>query len=155
LLTALVIVGIGFIIRLSWTIHGIWDSFPGLFLRELWPVNKNNLAAVRLVSFFSMVIVVGSLVPMEAAFLRSPAVKPLILCGQQSLEIFCLGILLSALGHFLLSEYSSSIVTQIGVNVAGVVVLCLTAKMIDWYKTMGRMPRAAGAGGGRGSAMSP
>jgi len=155
LLTALVIVGIGFIIRLSWTIHGICDSFPGLFLRELWPVNKNNLAPVRLVSFFSMVIVVGSLVPMEAAFLRSPAVKPLILCGQQSLEIFCLGILLSALGHFLLSEYSSSIVTQIGVNVAGVVVLCLTAKMIDWYKTMGRMPRAAGAGGGRGSAMSP
>ena len=155
LLTALVIVGIGFIIRLSWTIHGICDSFPGLFLRELWPVNKNNLAPVRLVSFFSIVIVVGSLVPMEAVFLRSPAVKPLILCGQQSLEIFCLGILLSALGHFLLSEYSSSIVTQIGVNVAGVVVLCLTAKMIDWYKTMGRMPRAAGAGGGRGSAMSP
>jgi len=155
LLTALIIVGIGFIIRLSWTIHGIWDSSSGLFLKELWPVNKNNLAPIRLVSFFSMVIVVGNLVPMEAAFLRTAAVKPLILCGQQSLEIFCLGILLSALGHFLLSEYSSSIGTQIGVNVVGIVVLCLTAKMIDWYKTMGRMPPAAGVAGGRGSAISP
>jgi len=94
------------------------------------------------------------LVPMDAGFLRSAAAKPLILCGQQSLEVFCLGILLSALGHFVLSEYSSAIVTQFAVNVAGVVALCLTAKMIDWYKTMDRVPRA-GAAGSRGNVVSP
>jgi len=83
-------------------------------------------------------------------FLRSPMAKPLILCGQQSLEIFCLGILLSALGHFLLSEYDSAIATQLAVNVAGVLALCLTAKMIDWYKSMGRIsqPLVAARGGG-------
>jgi hypothetical protein len=78
----------------------------------------------------------------------------LILCGQQSLEVFCLGILLSALGHFVLSEYSSTIVTQFAVNVAGVVALCLTAKMIAWYKTMGRLPQAA-ATGSRGNVAGP
>jgi hypothetical protein len=154
LLIAMVIIGVGFIIRLSWTINGIWDSFPGLFLKDLWPVNKNNLSPIRLVPFFSMVFVVGTLVPMEAAFLRAPAAKPLILCGQQSLEIFCLGILLSALGHFVLSEYSSTIVTQFAVNAVGVVALCLTAKMIDWYKIMGRMPRVAAAAGSRGNVSS-
>jgi len=94
------------------------------------------------------------LVPMDAVFLRSAVAKPLTLCGQQSLEVFCLGILLSALGHFVLSEYSSAIVTQFAVNVAGVVALCLTAKMIDWYKTMGRVPRT-GAAGSRGNVVSP
>jgi hypothetical protein len=150
LLMAMVIIGAGFIIRLSWTIHGVWDASPGFLLKYLWPVNKNNLSPVRIVPFFAIVFVVGTLVPMNAVFLRSAAARPLILCGQQSLEVFCLGILLSALGHFVLSEYSSTIVTQFAVNVAGVVALCLTAKMIDWYKTMDRTARAAAAGS-RGS----
>ena len=96
------IVAIALVIKLSWTIHGIWEPFPGFFLKELWPVNKNNLSPIRLVPFFAVVVVVAALVPLDAKFLRSPAAKPLILCGQQSLEIFCLGILLSALGHFVL-----------------------------------------------------
>jgi len=66
------------------------------------------------------------------------------LCGQQSLEVFCFGILLSALGHFILSEYNSRIVTQLAVNLAGVLALCLTAKMIDWYKSMGRTSQRSG-----------
>jgi len=150
LLMAIVIVVVGFVIKLSWTIHGIWDPFPGLFLKELWPVNKNNLSPTRLIPFFAMLVVVAALVPRDAVFLRSPMAKPLILCGQQSLEIFCLGILLSALGHFLLSEYDSAIATQLAVNVAGVLALCLTAKMIDWYKSMGRIsqPLVAARGGG-------
>jgi hypothetical protein len=155
LLMAIVIVGVGLIIKLSWTIHGIWDPFPGLFLKELWPVNKNNLSPIRLVPFFATVFVVGALVPPNAKFLRSPLAKPLIRCGQQSLEVFCFGILLSALGHFLLSEYNSAILTQLAVNVAGVLALCLTAKMIDWYKSVGRKPQPAGAARNRGNGMSP
>ena len=75
------------------------------------------------------------------------------LCGQQSLEIFCLGILLSALGHFVLSEYDSAISMQLLVNLAGILVMCLTARMFDWYKTMGRTqaPRFAAPQSGRGN----
>src|SRR6202140_2677116 len=35
---AAVVVAAGFVVKLSWTIHGIWDPFPGLLLKELWPV---------------------------------------------------------------------------------------------------------------------
>jgi OpgC protein len=79
----------------------------------------------------------------------------LVLCGQQSLEVFCLGILLSALGHFLLSEYNSAIVTQLAVNAVGVLALCLTAKIIDWYKNMGRVPQSAVAARGGSNGMIP
>jgi hypothetical protein len=155
LLMAIVIAAVGLIIKLSWTIHGVWDPFPGLFLKELWPVNKNNLSPIRLVPFFATVVVVGTLVPPNIKCLRSPMAKPLIWCGQQSLEVFCFGILLSALGHFLLSEYNSAIVTQLAVNVAGILALCLTAKMIDWYKSMGGTPHSTGAAFNRGNGMSP
>jgi hypothetical protein len=141
------IAAFGIVIKLSWTIHGVWDSFPGLFLKELWPVNKSNLSPIRLVPFFSTVVVIAAVVRSDAGFLGSPAAKPFILCGQQSLEIFCLGILLSALGHFLLSEYNSGIVIQLAVNVVGVLALFLTAKMIDWYKAMGRSPQPGARAG--------
>jgi hypothetical protein len=139
---AAILVAAGFLIKLSWTIHGVWEPFPGFFLKELWPINKNNLSPVRLVTFFAMLAVVAALVRNDAAFLRLSSARPLILCGQQSLEIFCLGILLSALGHFVLSEYNTDIALQIFVNLAGILVMCLTAKMIDWYKTMGRADRS-------------
>jgi len=146
---AVVVVAVGFVIRLSWTIHGVWDSIPGFFLKELWPVNKNNLSPIRIVPFFAAVVIVASL-PGDWGILRSRAARPLVLCGQQSLEIFCLGILLSALGHFVLSEYDSAIGFQLLVNLAGILAMCLTARMLDWYKTMGRMPilRAAAARAG-------
>ena len=141
LYAAIAITALGLVIKLSWTIHGVWDSFPGLLLKELWPVNKSNLSPIRLLPFFSTVVAIAAFVRPGSAFLRSPAAKPVILCGQQSLEIFCLGILLSALGHFVLSEYDSGIVIQLAVNVGGVLLLFLTAKMIDWYKAMGRSPQ--------------
>jgi hypothetical protein len=150
---AAVVVAAGFVIKLSWTVHGIWDAFPGLLLKELWPVNKNNLSPIRVIPFFAAVAIVVIAVPANTAFLRSLAAKPLVLCGQQSLEIFCLGILLSALGHFVLSEYDSAISTQLLVNLAGILVMCLTARMLDWYKTMGRTqaPRFAAAQSGHGN----
>jgi hypothetical protein len=142
------------VVKTSWTIHGVWEPFPGLFLKPLWPVNKNNLSPLRLVPFFALVLLVATHVPRNARFLGSMAARPLVLCGQQSLEIFCLGILLSALGHFILSEYTSDIVIQLAVNAAGITTMCLTAKMIDWYKATDRMPipRPAGprSGGGGG-----
>jgi len=150
---AVFFVAAGFAIKLSWTIHGIWDPFPGLLLKELWPVNKNNLSLIRVIPFFAAVAIVAVIVPANTAFLRSLAAKPLVLCGQQSLEIFCLGILLSALGHFILSEYDSAISIQLLVNLAGILVMCLTARMLDWYKTMGRTQAArfAATQSGRGN----
>jgi hypothetical protein len=88
-------------------------------------------------------------VPRDARFLRTAAARPWVLCGQQSLEIFCLGIILSALGHFVLTEYGAGVPMQLAVNAAGIAVMFLTAGVIAWYKTVDRMPvlRPAAASG--------
>ena len=70
-------------VRVSWTVHGVWEPFPALFLKQLWPVNKNNLAPLRLVNFFALVVLVATLIPRDARFLRSAAARPLVQCGQQ------------------------------------------------------------------------
>lgn len=128
------------VIKISWTIHGVWDAFPGLLLRELWPVNKNNLSPLRLIPFFSVVVLVAVMISPRAGFLSSAAARPVLACGRHSLEIFCLSILLSALGHFVLSEFDSGIAMQFAVNLAGVLIMFLTARMMDWYRILDRRP---------------
>jgi hypothetical protein len=143
---AIVIFVAALVIKVSWTIHGVWETFPGFFLKQLWPVNKNNLSPLRLVPFFALVVLVSVWLPRDARFLGSAAVRPLVRCGQQSLEIFCLGILLSALGHFALSEYKSGVLAQLAVNAAGIAAMLLTARLIDWYKRMDRLPNLQPSG---------
>lgn len=148
---AAVIVAAAGIARLSWTIHGLWDPFPDLLLAKLWPVDKTDLSPIRLVPFFAAVALTASWIPPDARGLRSPIARPLVLCGRHSLEIFCLGILLSVLGHFLLSEYSIGVIGQLAVNAVGITAMCLTAKVIDWYRRMSRMPGSAVTATGRSS----
>ena len=45
----------------------------------------------------------------DARFLRSAWARPVVLCGRHSLYVFCLGIVLSVLGHFLLAEFNDGI----------------------------------------------
>ena len=137
---ALAIAGLVFAIRLSWTFHSFWEGVPALFERQLWPINKGNLSPLRLVSFFALVMLVARWVSPQARFMRSRAAWPLVLCGRHSLEIFCLSILLSVLGHFLMSEFNTGFTMQLGINVVGIAVMCLTAGMLDWYRAVQRMP---------------
>jgi len=137
---ALIIAAVALVVRLTWAAHGIWDGIPALFLRQLWPVNKTNLSPIRLISFFALVILAARWISPQAAFLRSAAAKPVVLCGAHSLEIFCLSILLSALGHFLLSEFATGVTIQVAVNAVGIAAMCLSAWMFDWYRVMQQMP---------------
>ena len=60
----------------------------------------------------------------------------MILCGQHSLEIFCLGILLSFIGHFVTSEVSRAVGIQILISVLGIIVMVGVAWLITWYNTI-------------------
>lgn len=142
-LPALAIAGAALLIRLSWMFHNIWDWAPALFQRQLWPLNKSNLSPFRLVSFFAAVMLVAHWVSPQARFMGTAIARPLVLCGRHSLEIFCLSILLSASGHFLLSEINAGFTMQLGVNVVGITVMLLTAAMLDWYRIVQRMPITA------------
>jgi len=71
----------------------IWDEFPGLLSKELWR-NKNNCRPFGC-AVFATVVLVAAIIS-QTPFFTVAAAKPVILCGQQSLEYSGLGILLSA-----------------------------------------------------------
>jgi hypothetical protein len=128
------------VVRVSWTLHTFWEPVPPLLLKALWPADKTDLSPVRLIPFLALVVLVAVHVPPTARFLSSAVLRPLVLCGQQSLEIFCVGILLAALGHFVVGEYSATIPIQLAVSAVGIAIMILTARLIDWYKRMDRLP---------------
>jgi hypothetical protein len=135
---AVVIVVASALIKLSWTIHGVYDPFPALLLKPLWPINKTNLVPIRLVHFLAVGIVVIHLVSTDSHFLRWRIAQPIITCGQQSLPTFCLGILLSVLAHFVLTEWSGGLPMQIAVNLVGFALMIGMAALVTWYRATER-----------------
>src|SRR4029450_11537143 len=118
-LAILITVAIG-IISVSWTIHGAYDAFPGLLLREISPLveDKSNLAPLRLVSFVALAVTTAHFVGHNSRLLRSRVAQLIIRCGQHSLQVFCLGIVLSVLGYILLT-FRDDILTQLAIDFGG------------------------------------
>ena len=78
----------------------------------MYPIDKNNMDLLRFLHFCALAIVTVRFIPIDWPGLKSRWLRPMILCGQHSLEIFCLGIFLSFIGHFVTSEFSRSIGMQ-------------------------------------------
>ncbi|MFO1189067.1 MAG: OpgC domain-containing protein [Alphaproteobacteria bacterium] len=126
----------------TWT-YSPWAVYVPVWLRQiLYPIDKTELDVLRLLHFLALAYVVVVVVRPGAAFLGSWAARPFIICGRHSLQIFCTGVFLSFLGHFILSEVNSSLGMQVGVSLAGIALLVGLAATISWYD------RASGKRGG-------
>jgi hypothetical protein len=132
-------------IKLTWLAHGFHAGIPALFYGQLEELadDKSDLSPLRLVSFFALALTTVQFMRRDSAILRNPASKLIILCGQHSLQVFCLGILLSVLGRFIVSSVSGSIWMQLAVNLAGLALMIGLAALMAWYKKKSRPPAAA------------
>ena len=135
---AAMIVAASAVIKLSWTVHAAWGAVPAILIEQLWPIDKSNLAPIRLMQFLALAVVVVRFVPADARFLSWRATQPINRCGQHSLQIFCLGIVLSVLGHFLLAEGNDGLPAQLAVSAAGFALMVGTATLISWYRAIDR-----------------
>lgn len=134
------------IINLTWLVHYIWEPFPPLFARSLWrmAIDKTNLSPVRLVDFAALAVLAVTVINRDSRFLSGPLARPVVLCGQNSLYIFCFGILLAVLGHVVLAEVTDAIPMQLLVNAVGIIAMVALALLIGWVKNADRRPAAAG-----------
>jgi hypothetical protein len=104
---------------------------------------KTNLAPYRILHFLALAVIVVRVVPRDWNGLRSRLARPIIVCGQRSLEVFCIGIFLSFVGHFILEMYSDRLLTQIGVSVGGLLLMTAVALYRTWSRTLDvRSPKA-------------
>ncbi len=52
--------------------------------------------------------------------------------------IFCLGVFLSFAGHFVFTEVSNRVYTQMIVSALGIVIMVAAAALISWYRVIER-----------------
>ncbi len=122
------------LVVLSWTVPALDGLVPDAVAELIYPISKTDLALLRFVHFLALALVVSHFVPQDWKALRSPWAKPLLLCGQHSLEVFCFGVFLSFGAHLVLVEVSARLLAHIGVSVAGIVLMVALAALMSWYQ---------------------
>jgi hypothetical protein len=129
------------VIKVTWIINLHFPELPTLLQDALGAAaaDKNNLGLLRLISFLALAVTTAKLVRPDSAVLRLGAARWVIACGQSSLYVFCLGLLLSVIGHFVMTRVNSGITVQMAVNLAGCALMIGLGQLLAWYKKANRM----------------
>jgi hypothetical protein len=124
-----------FAITLTWHFPRLAPLVPKWLAEHIYPIDKTNLDVLRFAHFLALAAVTVYFVPRDWPPLKSSWLRPAILCGQHSLEIFCLGVFLAFAAHFAKVEISGGIAMQITVSVLGILIMVAVAWLLSWYKT--------------------
>ena len=136
-----------FAISLTWYIPSLDRRVPLWLTNFIYPIDKTNLDVLRFAHFLALAVLTARFVRRESPWVASPLLRPIVMCGQHSLEIFCLGEFLSLGGHFVNTELAAGFGTQLAVSVTGILIMIATATLLDWYKRI--EGRTRGDGGTR------
>jgi hypothetical protein len=143
---SLLVLGAGYllfalIITMATRYPGLRDLIPANVYGFFIPNDKTNLAPYRLIHFVVFAFLVVRLLPRDWEGLEWPIFRPAIKCGQQSLEVFCIGIYLSFIAHFILVEVSGTVWMQLLVSIAGITVMTALAYYRSWSKNIDKAPK--------------
>ena len=135
------------VFALIMTMAGRFSDFGAIFPQWLYsafnPNDKTFLAPYRFLHFVVIVIMVIRFIPKNWPALEWKIFDPIIVCGQQSLAVFCVGVFLSFVGHFELMMSSGSLFAQIFVSVTGIAIMTIVAYYISWSKRQDKpLPKA-------------
>lgn len=123
-----------FYVTLTWYVPQLSLFMPKRIEQWMYPINKTDLDVLRFIHFLALAALTVRFLPRDWPGLKSPWLRPLILCGQHSLEIFCLGVFLAFAGHFVLAEVSGGPVMHALISLCGVLIMWGVAWVISWYK---------------------
>lgn len=123
-----------FFVTLTWHIPQLSFLMPKRLEQWMYPISKTDLDVLRFAHFLALAAITVRFLPKDWSGLKSPWLRPLILCGQHSLEIFCLGVFLAFAGHFVLTEISGGAGLHFLISIAGIVIMSGMAWIISWYK---------------------
>jgi hypothetical protein len=123
-----------FCVTMTWYFPQLGHLMPRRLEQWMYPINKTDLDVLRFAHFLALAAITVRFLPKDWRGLKSPWLRPLILCGQHSLEIFCLGVFLAFAGHFVLAEISGGAALHALVSICGILIMWGTAWVISWYK---------------------
>ena len=113
-----------------------WVSQSGVF-HYLVVEDKTGLYPFRLVSILALTWLCVRLIRFDHAWLRSRWAAPLVLVGQNSLPVFCSGIVFGFIARLGL-EYNDGALMQVGINLFGALGMVGMGALAAWYRVKGR-----------------
>lgn len=123
-----------FYVTMTWYVPQLSQFMPRRIEQWMYPIDKTDLDVLRFTHFLALAALTVRFLPRTWPGLKSPWLRPLILCGQHSLEIFCLGVFLAFAGHFILAEISGGAAMHALISLSGVLIMWGVAWVISWYK---------------------
>jgi hypothetical protein len=133
---ALAWIAFSFLIVMSWHVPALDAMTPKWLIKIIYPIDKSDLDMFRLIHFLALAVLFVRYVPRDWPALRSNALRPLVLIGQNSLPMFCLGVFLSFAAHWFLVQIEGDIVAQILVSVAGMAIMVGVAWLLTRFKAI-------------------
>lgn len=116
------------IIALSWSIKPL---VLRTLMNPLFPLDKSNLSPLRLLHFLALAIVASWFVPQDWRGLSTPVMRYARCCGENSLPIYCLGVLLVLASRLMLLDISDRLAMQIVVSIGGILVMIVVATLLN------------------------
>ncbi len=123
-----------FWVTLTWHIPQIHHLLPKLLEQWMYPINKPDLDVLRFAHFLALAALTVRFLPKDWPGLKSIWLRPMVLCGQHSLEIFCIGVFLAFAGQFFLGEIAGGAIMHGLVSLIGIVIMSTAAWVFSWYK---------------------
>jgi len=123
-----------FFVTLTWYVPQLGQVLPRRLEQWMYPIDKTDLDVLRFAHFLALAAITVRFLPNDWPGLKSPWLKPLMLCGQHSLEIFCLGVFLAFAGHFILAEGAGGAALHALISLCGIFIMSSVAWLISWYK---------------------
>jgi hypothetical protein len=123
-----------FCVTLTWDFPQLSFLMPHWLEQWMYPIDKTDLDVLRFAHFLALAAVTVRFVPQGWPGLKSPWLRPMILCGQHSLEIFCLGVFLAFAGYSVLTESSAGAGLHFLVGILGILIMSAVAWLNGWYK---------------------
>jgi hypothetical protein len=140
--TALFLAGLyllfSLVIALSWRIEPLQALVPQALAKLFYPMDKSNLDPLRLLHFLAIAVWAAWLVPRTWRALSTPVMRYAIDCGQNSLPIYCVGVLLAFASHLVLLDISNGLAMQIALSVGGIIAMIAAAKLLNLISTQPR-----------------
>jgi hypothetical protein len=134
LMIALAWVLFAFLIVMTWHVAFLDALVPKWMIKAIYPIDKTDLDMLRFTHFLALAVIVSRYVPRDWEALKSKWLRPLILCGQHSLPLFCIGVFLSFAAHWILTQYSKGVWEQLLVSLSGILIMIAIAWVLDRAK---------------------
>jgi hypothetical protein len=120
------------VVTLSWSFEPLQALIPPFLAKLIYPIDKPDLDPLRLMHVLSIAVLVARFVPQDWRGLSAPWLRGAVRCGENSLEIYCLSVLLSLIAHVFLTKVAGGVPAQIAVSAVGIALLTAFATLTTW-----------------------